>query len=118
MITSLVQFDLSIGTTVAEAAELFKQSAPEYRAMPGLIRKYCMIGDHGNVVAACLWESREDAERSLNADWRRMFAQRYGMEPTVTYFATPVVVDNALDQIHCETANVLLGAASHSSAGG
>lgn len=116
MITALVQFDLSYGTTVAEAAELFMQSAPEFRAMPGLIRKYCMIGDRGNVVAACLWEDREAAEQSLNEDWRRLFAQRYGTEPTVTFFATPVVVDNALGLIHCETSDPLLGAASHGSA--
>ena len=47
MITALVQFDLPFGTTVAEATELFRQSAPEYRAMPGLIRKYCMFGEQG-----------------------------------------------------------------------
>jgi len=117
MITALVQFDLPFGTTVAEAAELFKQSAPEFRAMRGLIRKYCMLGDHGNVVAACLWDSREAAEQSLNADWRRLFCQRYGMEPTITYFATPVVVDNALGLIECETPDMLFGVASHGAAG-
>jgi hypothetical protein len=117
VITALVQFDLSFDTTVAEAAELFKQSAPEFRAMPGLIRKYCMIGDHGNVVAACLWEDREAAEQSLNADWRRLFCQRYGMEPTITYFATPVVVDNALGLIECAIPDAVFGAVSPGSAG-
>jgi len=111
MITALVQFDLPFGTTVAEATELFKQSAPEFRAMPGLIRKYCMFGERGDVIAACLWESREAAERSLDAEWRRRFAQRYGMEPEISYYATPVVVDNALGVIEGGTPSEPLGAA-------
>jgi hypothetical protein len=113
MITALVQFDLPFGTTVAEASELFRQSAPEFRAMPGLIRKYCMFGEHGQVIAACLWDSREAAEQSFNAEWRRRFGQRYGMEPTVTYFATPVVVDNALGVIEGDVEDRPFGKASH-----
>lgn len=113
MITALVQFDLPFGTTVAEASELFRQSAPEFQAMPGLIRKYCMFGEHGQVVAACLWENREAAEQSFNAEWRRRFGQRYGMEPTITYFATPVVVDNALGVIEGNVADGPFGTSSH-----
>lgn len=113
MITALVQFDLPFGTTVAEATELFRQSAPEYRAMPGLIRKYCMFGEQGQVVAACLWESREAAEKCFNAEWQRRFGQRYGMVPTITYFATPVVVDNALGLIEGDAAAGPFGGTSH-----
>lgn len=112
MITALVQFDLPLGTTVAEASELFRQSAPEFQAMPGLIRKYCMFGEHGQVIAACLWENREAAEQSFDAEWRRRFGQRYGMEPTVTYFATPVVVDNALGVIEGNVAEEPFGTSS------
>jgi len=99
MITAMVQMSLPPGITVAEAAELFKQTAPEYRAMPGLIRKYCMFGDNGVALAVCLWESREAAEASFNDDWLRQFSARYGAAPSVTYFATPIIVDNALGVI-------------------
>ena len=116
MITALVQFDLPFGTTVAEASELFRQSAPEYRAMPGLIRKYCMFGEHGQVIAVCLWDSREAAELCFTAEWQLRFGQRYGMEPTITYFATPVVVDNALGLIEGDVAAGPFGGASHSTA--
>ena len=99
MVTALVGIDFPGGTTVAEAAELFKQSAEEFRAMPGLIRKYCLFAPEGTVTAVCLWEDREAAERCFDEAWRRKMAQRYGAEPTVTYFLTPVVVDNALGVI-------------------
>ncbi len=116
MITALVQFDLPFGTTVAEAAELFRQSAPEYRAMPGLIRKYCMFGEQGHVIAVCLWDSREAAEQSFDEEWRRRFGQRYGVEPAITYFATPVVVDNALGLIESDAVSTSFGVVSGTAA--
>jgi len=116
MITALVQFDLPFGTTVAEAAELFKQSAPEYRAMPGLIRKYCMFGEHGSVMAVCLWEDRDAAERSFDEEWRTRFSQRYGVVPSITFYATPVIVDNALGLIEGEAVGGWLGVVSGTAA--
>ena len=44
----------------------------------------------------------EAAEQTYNAEWRAMIAQRYGAEPSVTYFETPVVVDNVLGEIVSE----------------
>ena len=116
MITALVQFDLPFGTTVAEASELFKQSAPEYRAMPGLVRKYCMFGEHGHVIAVCLWEDRDAAERSFDQEWRTRFAQRYGIEPTITFYATPVIVDNALGLIEGDALSGWIGTVSGTAA--
>ena len=65
------------------------------------------------MVAACLWESREAAEKCFNAEWQRQFGQRYGMVPTITYFATPVVVDNALGLIEGDVAAGPFGGTSH-----
>jgi len=116
MITALVEFDFPAGTTVAEAAEIFKQVAPEFRVMPGLIRKYCLFGEASNVIGVCLWEDRESAEQSFDQKWQRKLAQRYGAEPQVTYYATPVVVDNALGVIEgdaiCSSFGVISGAAA------
>ena len=99
MITALVEFDFPPGTTVAEAAEIFKQVAPEFRVMPGLIRKYCLFGGDSKVIGVCLWEDRDAAERSFDEVWRKKMSQRYGAVPQVTYYATPIVVDNALGVI-------------------
>lgn len=116
MITALIQFDFPPGTTVAEAAELFKQSAPEFRAMPGLIRKYCLFGGDSNVIGVCLWEDRGSAERSLDDEWRKKMSQRYGSEPQVSYYATPVVVDNALGVIEDDAIGNSFGAISGAAA--
>jgi len=116
MITRLVEFDFPPGTTVAEAAEIFNQVAPEFRVMPGLIRKYCLFGGDSNVIGVCLWEDRESAERSFNDEWRKKMSQRYGSVPQVTYYATPVVVDNALGVIEGDAISTTFGLISGAAA--
>ena len=116
MITALVELDFPAGTTVAEAAEIFKQMAPEFRVMPGLIRKYCLFGGDSKVIGVCLWEDRESAELSFDDNWRRTMAQRYGAEPQLTYYATPIVVDNALGVIEGDAVGGSFGVISGAAA--
>ncbi len=100
MITAVVQFTLPEPVSTDTAKELFAGSAPRYRAVPGLIRKYYLLAEDGRSAGGVyLWESREDAERLYTADWRKFIVEKYGVEPTVTYYETPVVVDNAVGQI-------------------
>jgi hypothetical protein len=44
-------------------------------------------------------ESRADAEKVYTAEWRAMIAQRYGAEPEITFFESPVIVDNETHQV-------------------
>lgn len=97
MITALVRFKLPANIDSAKAAELFQGSAPKYQGLKGLIRKYYLFDAESRTGGGCyLWESREAAERVYNAEWRNMIAERYGAPPEVSYFETPVVVDNTL----------------------
>ena len=116
MITALVEFDFPAGTTVAEASEIFKQMAPEFRVMPGLIRKYCLFGSESKVIGVCLWEDRESAEHSFDEIWLKTMAQRYGAVPQVTYYATPIVVDNALGVIEGDAVGGAFGVISGAAA--
>jgi hypothetical protein len=104
MITAIVQFKLPEGISRAQAAALFNQSAPKYRNLPGLVRKYYLYGEDGAAGGVYLWESRAAAEKVYDAAWRRMLTERYGAAPTVTYFETPVIVDNLTGKIETEAA--------------
>ena len=104
MITAIVQFDLPPGTSREDAAALYRLSAPRYQALEGLVRKYYLYGDDGRGGGVYLWTSREAAEAVYNGDWRQMIADRYGVEPEITYFHTPVVVDNASGEISSDEA--------------
>jgi hypothetical protein len=97
MITAIVRFKLPASIDAARAAELFQGSAPKYQGLPGLIRKYYLFDAEGRTGGGCyLWESREAAERFYNAEWRQMITERYGAPPEISFFETPVVVDNTL----------------------
>lgn len=93
MITAIVRFKLPAGVTREKAAELYRGSAPNYRDMPGLVRKYYLYGE-GYGGGVYLWESREAAERVYTPAWRTMLTERYGAAPEVTYLETDVIVDN------------------------
>jgi len=99
MITAIVRFKLPEGTTRAEAAKLFEGSAERYRGLPGLVRKYYLFGEDGTAGGVYLWDSRAAAEAVYTAEWSAMIEDRYGMKPEVIYFETPVIVDNALDEV-------------------
>jgi hypothetical protein len=103
MITAIVRFRLKPGTTLEAATEAFKGSAPRYQELPGLVRKYYLFGD-GEGGGVYLWKSRADAERVYTSEWRRMIAERYGAEPEITYFESPVIVDNAGGGVQVEAA--------------
>jgi hypothetical protein len=41
-----------------------------------------------------LWATRAAAESVYNAEWRTRVKQLYGSEPEISWFDTPVIVDN------------------------
>jgi hypothetical protein len=100
MITALVQFKLHKPLSLDGAKEIFSSTAPKYRDVNGLIRKYYILSEDGKTAGGVyLWKSREDAEQLYTDDWKNFIVEKYGAEPTVIYFESPVVVDNLTDKI-------------------
>lgn len=99
MISELVMFDLPPGMSRAEVVQGMREVAPAWRRNPDLIRK-TFLYDAGNsrTGALYLWKNRAAAEAAHDAAWRRRVMDRYGSVPTLQYFDTPLVVDNALGQ--------------------
>ncbi len=95
MITALVQIKPSAPLTRDKAQEILSNVAPRFRDVPGLIRKYFLRSEDGGIVGGVyLWKSRADADRFYDGGFRQSIFERYGSEPSVTYFESPVVVDN------------------------
>ena len=100
MITALVQFKLPQSITRDKARELFSSTAPKYRDVHGLIRKYYILSEDGGTAGGVyLWRSRADAERLYTNEWKKFIVEKYGTEPSVQYFASPVIVDNLIGEI-------------------
>lgn len=100
MITAVVRFKLPQPVTTEKAREIFASTAPKYRDVEGLIRKYYLLSEDGGTAGGVyLWESREYAERLYTKDWRKFIKDKYDAEPSIEFFATPVIVDNLISEI-------------------
>jgi hypothetical protein len=96
MITAIVRFPLPTGTSLASAKAMFEKSAPNYQNAQGLVRKYYLFGEDGLGGGVYLWESREAAERQYSPAWKAMIADKFGTAPQISYYDTPVIVDNSV----------------------
>ena len=94
-VTAIVRIPLPAGTTREAARAAFEASAPRYRGARGLVRKYYLFSEEawtgGGVY---LFESREDAERLYDDAWKAGICERYGADPSIEIFESPVIVDN------------------------
>ena len=95
MITTMTTFRLPKPISRDEARSIFLSTAPKYRDVPGLLRKVYVLSEDGATAGGFyLWKTRADAEAMYTEAWREFVRGKYGTDPTVTYFDSPVVVDN------------------------
>ena len=100
MITTIVQFRMPEPVSVAQARALFTSTAPRYLGMSGLVRKYYILSEDGLFAGGVyLWQSRADAERIYTDAWRDFVRGKYGSEPELAWFHTPVLVDNVTGEV-------------------
>jgi hypothetical protein len=100
MITAITTFQLPKPITREEARRTFLSTAPKYRGVPGLIRKYYLCSEDGGTVGGVyLWNSRAEADAMYTEEWRAFVREKYSTEAIVTYFESPVVVDNVTNGI-------------------
>jgi Putative mono-oxygenase ydhR len=100
VITAIVQFALPQPVTREKAREMFSSSAPRYVGVSGLVRKYFLLSQDGRTAGGVyLWQSQEDAELMYTGAWKRSIADKYGAEPSVVYYESPVIVDSVTGEI-------------------
>jgi len=103
MITAFVQFKLPQPISREKAREIFSSTAPKYRGIQGLIRKYYILSQDGLTAGGVyLWHSQEDAELLYTDEWNKFILDKYGALPSVIYFESPVIVDNTTGEISTE----------------
>jgi hypothetical protein len=99
MIVAFVQFPKG-EATADEMRERYQSTAPKYQKIVGLIRKYYLLSENGQMGGGVyLFESKEAAEKLYTAEWRQYVKELYGAEPAIQYFECPVVVDNPTEKI-------------------
>lgn len=99
MITEYVLFPLPAGISRDEVVEGMREVAPKWRDNKDLIRKtYVYDAEAGMAGAFYLWRNRAAAEAAHDGTWREGVRRRYGGEPQIRYFDTPLVVDNMVGE--------------------
>ena len=94
-VTAIVRFTLPEGKTQEDMAAAYERSAPLYRDVPGLVRKYYLLSEDARTGGGVyLFESRAHAERLYDEAWRAGLRERLGVEASIEYFDSPVIVDN------------------------
>jgi Putative mono-oxygenase ydhR len=100
MITAITTFRLPKAITRDEARAIFLSTAPKYQGVPGLVRKVYVLSQEGNTAGGVyLWNSRAEADAMYTESWKAFVREKYGTDPSITYFDSPVVVDNVTHEI-------------------
>ena len=100
MIIVTTAFRLQTPVTRDEARSIFLSTAPKYQGVPGLHRKHYVISEDGATVGGIyLWNSKAEADAMYTEAWRAFVREKYGTEAVVTYFESPVTVDNIANKI-------------------
>jgi hypothetical protein len=95
MITVFSKFPLRSGLDRGTAVAEVLETVGWYRRRPGCIRKYIALNwDEGYGYGVYLWRSRAEAE-AFYAEAVPVIEAQVGRRPDITYFDTPVVLDNA-----------------------
>jgi Putative mono-oxygenase ydhR len=100
MITVITTFQLPKPITREEARRIFLSTAAKYQGVAGLFRKCYVLSQDGNTAGGIyLWNSRTEADATYTESWRAFVREKYGTDPSLTYFESPVVVDNVTHEI-------------------
>ncbi|MEZ5852108.1 MAG: monooxygenase [Hyphomicrobiaceae bacterium] len=99
MITEIITFTIPDGMTRDDVIANYRRSAPTWRANPDLIRKnYIFDPATRRAGGVYTWRTMEAAMRARGPEWMDRVRRTYGSEPSVQYFETPLLADNAMGE--------------------
>lgn len=100
MIISITRIPLPQPISVDMAKKEFLEVAPVFQNIEGLLRKQFLVSDDGKTVGGVyLWRERDSARQFNDGILKGMIKSKFGVEPEIEYFETPVVVDNIAQEI-------------------
>ncbi len=104
MITAIVQFDLPGPLSEKQARIAFEAAAGQFQNVEGLVRKYFLLSEDGKTAGGVYLWTREDLAKPAHQRFSHEIKERFGATASVTFFHTPVIVDNALGKVEVSAA--------------
>src|SRR5260370_37326210 len=75
----------------------FRNIAPGFRSVPGLIRKQFIYAEDGWARGVYLWQSLADADAFYTGPWLDGIRDPYGMDPQIKFFETACIPHNSVE---------------------
>jgi hypothetical protein len=99
MITIITRFAVPTTINASQMQAGFKQVAPAFRNVPGLVRKQFLLSADGRTAGGVyLWEEEQAARSFMLQRVAPMIREKYQVEPTIEFYHSPVLVENGAPQ--------------------
>jgi len=99
MIIVITRFAVPATVNVGEMRETLAQVAPAFRNVPHLVRKQFLLSPDGRTAGGVyLWEEEAAARLFMQQRVAPMVRDRFGVEPTIEFYDSPVSVENVEPQ--------------------
>jgi len=95
MTTTITRFRLPAGVSRQTIEQALHEVAPQFKTIPGLLRKYFLLAEDGSTGGGVyLWSTLAEARAFSEGPLRAMVREKFAVEPEISYYDTPVIVDN------------------------
>jgi hypothetical protein len=95
LITVITRFQLPDGVTAEQIRAIIEEAAPQFRNVPGLIRKQFLCSkDCRTTGGVYLWNDEGAAHAFMNEHVAPMIREKFHVDPTIEFFESPVIVEN------------------------
>ena len=91
-VVTLVEIPIPDGVTNDLLHAGFAGAEPEYRNVPGLLRKHFVFSDNSTFGGVYLWDDKSSADAWFNDTWRSRILERYGHPAVIERFAAPILL--------------------------
>jgi hypothetical protein len=95
-VATLVTIPIPDAISRDKLVEKFKEAAPTYQKIDGLMRKYFIITDDGKFGGVYLWRDQASADAWFTPAWAEQVKNLFGRAATLEWFDIPVLTPTKL----------------------
>ena len=94
-VVTVVQLPLPPGAERARVVAAFEAAVPQYRNVPGLLRKHFVLGPDGTFGGVYLWKDEAVARAFFDDAWFERGRRTYGAQPAIEWYDAPILLPTA-----------------------
>ena len=95
-VATIVTIAVPAGVTRTRIGQEFQAAIPDYRKVPGLLRKYFILTDDNRFGGIYQWKDEASAKHWFNDAWKDRVRKTYGGEASIEWFDIPIVLPSKM----------------------